>query len=60
VGAPPNKLSRGWFGHAVVFDVRLCRFPSVMHGVFVVTASSEKLRRRRGDGVDGVYGRNSF
>jgi hypothetical protein len=47
VGAPPNKLSGGWFGHAVVFDVRLCRFRCVMHGVFVVTTGKVRVMRRR-------------
>jgi hypothetical protein len=34
-----KKLSGGRNGLSVVFDMRLCRFRSVMHGVFVVTAS---------------------
>jgi hypothetical protein len=34
----PNKLGVGRDGLAVIFDMRLGRFPSVVHCVFVVTA----------------------
>jgi len=35
----PNKLGVGRSSLAVIFDMRLGRFPSVVHCVFVVTAS---------------------
>jgi hypothetical protein len=34
----PDKLSSGWHGFTVIFDMSLGRFPSVVTCVFVVTA----------------------
>ncbi len=44
-GAPPNELSSGCFGRAVIFDMRFRCFPGMVRRVFVVTSCEVCMMR---------------
>jgi hypothetical protein len=42
-----TQLGGCWYRLSVLFDMRLCRFPGVVHRVFVMTAGEVRVMRCR-------------